>query len=107
MSGRTKDSKNDGAPVEGRFGNKNRFGTQDDGVGRRFEQKIKDLSLRYVVRGLCIQGSWYEEQTTSALPGAHDPAVPGSHWHIPGHSAGLEAAHRGPLLGGKQLPIPE
>lgn len=33
MSGRTTDAKNDGAPVEWRLGNKNRFGKQDDGVG--------------------------------------------------------------------------
>lgn len=59
-----------------------------------------------MARGLCTQGSWREERETSSLPGAHGPAVPGSHWHIPGHSAGLGAAHRGPLLGGKLLPMP-
>lgn len=40
------------------------------------------------------------------LPAARGPAAPGSRWHIPGHSAGLEAAHQVPLLGGKLLPVP-
>ena len=108
MSGRTKDAKTDGAPVERRLGNKNRFGEEMVGLGRggRLEQKIRERGLRPVGRELCVQGGWCEAQTTPALPAARGPAVPGSHWHIPGHSAGLEAAHQGPLLGGRLLPIP-
>lgn len=54
MSGRTKDAKTDGAPVERRLGNKNRFGEQMVALGGRFEQKIRERGLRPVGRALCV-----------------------------------------------------
>lgn len=56
------------------------------------------------LRKLCIQKGG--RRSNDSLPAAHGPAAPGSHLHTPGHSAGLEASHQGPLLGGKLLPVP-
>lgn len=44
-------------------------------------------------------------RSSASLPAARGPAAPGSHWHTPGQSVGLEAAHQVPLLGGKLLPV--